>query len=320
MLRLLAGELIFSALSGSPGGFAGRLRLRCFLPPWFLLGTLRVARRNPRRGAEPTNCLPSQSGRQRARPQQAPVSTFLFAFLQRSGSEVDLHPDMRCSFCSVLFYSGAAKPADAIPSEEEVKELLIECAVRDGFPLTFVESPRLRALFRPEIKIPSANTLKRMIIKRYKEENEQIADQLRTAGSKVSVTLDCWTSPNTKSFMGITAHYIVNGILQSLALACAPLGGKHSGENLREVFVAKCDQFGLFPNLLGVTTDNASNIDKLLDLFAGDCQCRDITFNKQEQHVRCFAHVVNLAVQTFLRELKAGTSGDNGSPDGDAVA
>jgi len=95
------------------------------------------------------------------------------------------------------------------------------------------------------------------------------------------------------------------------------------GENLCAAFVAACEKFNTLPKLLGVTTtDNASNIDTLLNCFESTCG-RDI-FDKKEQHVRCVAHVVNLAVQALLRELKieapdgAGLCSDEDeSKDGD---
>jgi hypothetical protein len=60
-----------------------------------------------------------------------------------------------------------------------------------------------------------------------------------------------------------------------------------------------------------VTSDNAANMDKLLLLFEGACRDRDVLFDKNEQHVRCVLHVLNLSVQILLRELKAE------APDGD---
>jgi hypothetical protein len=51
---------------------------------------------------------------------------------------------------------------------------------------------------------------------------------------------------------------------------------------------------------MGITTDNASNIDNLLVCFEGVCESRGIEFDKKKQHVRCMAHIVNLAVQALL--------------------
>ncbi|CAB5195836.1 unnamed protein product [Rhizophagus irregularis] len=53
-----------------------------------------------------------------------------------------------------------------------------------------------------------------------------------------------------------------------------------------------------------ITTNNASNNDTMfsyLELWAKD---NDIDFSENNQQCRCFAHVVNLAVQAALKELK----------------
>ena len=193
--------------------------------------------------------------------------------------------------------------------------------VCEGLPLTFIESPRVRAILRPEIGALSATTLKSMIMDRYREKDKRIAERLRKMGSKVSVALDCWTSHDNKAFMGITGHYVDdNWTSRSLVLACTPLAGRHTGENLCPAFVAKCEQFGLLHKLLCVTTDNASNLTRFLAHFAGVCQSKGITFNEKKQHVRCLAHVINLAVQILLRKLGTGALDDDCSPDGDTVA
>jgi hypothetical protein len=74
--------------------------------------------------------------------------------------------------------------------------------------------------------------------------------------------------------------------------------------------------------LLGVTTDNAANNNTLLACLERVCHDRGIVFDKSEQHVRCVAHVVNLAVQALLRELGTDASDGESSPnsgDSDAV-
>jgi hypothetical protein len=102
--------------------------------------------------------------------------------------------------------------------------------------------------------------------------------------------------------MGITVHYIDGAwVLHSLVLAFVPLHTLHTGKALCEVLVAACEQFNILPKILGITTDNAGNIGKLLECFEEACLERGVTFNKGEQHVRCVAHITNLGVQALLR-------------------
>jgi hypothetical protein len=141
------------------------------------------------------------------------------------------------------------------------------------------------------------------------------------AGSKISLTLDCWTSPHIKAFLGITAHYIdANWVPQSLLLALVPLYGEHTAVNLCDTFVTACDDFGILDHILGITTDNAANIDSFLSCLEQSCRIRDIAFDKQQQHVRCAAHIVNLAVQALLRKLGSEAAAETqASPDDEAT-
>jgi hypothetical protein len=208
-------------------------------------------------------------------------------------------------------------------SPEEFKRRLVKWVVLDDQPFSAVESPRvwsLFSLFTADVSFPSADTIKREIMKCYQEEEVRIRGRLRAAGSKISVTLDCWTSPNVKAFLGITGHYIDNNwTSHSLILAFAPLLGRHSGEDLCEAFTTACDRLEILPKLLGVTTDNASNNDNFLFRFEGVCKSRDIVFDKKEQHMRCIAHVTNLAVQALLRKLRAEVSEADLDNDNDSA-
>jgi len=76
----------------------------------------------------------------------------------------------------------------------------------------------------------------------------------------------------------------------------------------------------LLPRLLGITTDNASNIDKLLDCLEGTCRTRGIypvlQGGEEEQHVRCImAHVTNLGAQALLGKLSAAVEDADLSPE-----
>lgn len=212
--------------------------------------------------------------------------------------------------CNSIFLRSAKLATTKAPlSPEEFRKHLVRWVVRSDQPFTAVEDEDFRSLLsrpKPDIAVPSADTIKNEIMKTYEEKKACIGDQLRNAGSKISLTLDCWTSPNAKAFLGITAHYIDDvWVPRSLVLDFVPLDSQHAGEDLCEALVATCEQFGILPKLLGIATDNAANISKLLVCFESACLDLDrgVTFDKKEQHVRCVAHITNLAVQALLREL-----------------
>ena len=59
--------------------------------------------------------------------------------------------------------------------------------------------------------------------------------------------------------------------------------------------------------IMGITTDNATSNDKFINLLANWAveQEHDISFNKTDNHFRCFAHIINLSVQKALNVLES---------------
>ena len=62
---------------------------------------------------------------------------------------------------------------------------------------------------------------------------------------------------------------------------------------------------------MGVTTDNASNNDTFIRALSNTCAEEGIAFNAENNHVRCLAHVMNLAAQLLLSTLKASAVNEN---------
>ncbi|PKY60469.1 hypothetical protein RhiirA4_301415, partial [Rhizophagus irregularis] len=57
--------------------------------------------------------------------------------------------------------------------------------------------------------------------------------------------------------------------------------------------------------ILSVTMDNASNNVTFLQAVENELSKKFIDFNSKDKHVRCLAHVMNLAAQQALITLKA---------------
>lgn len=55
--------------------------------------------------------------------------------------------------------------------------------------------------------------------------------------------------------------------------------------------------------MLGVTTDNATNMDSMFNCLDVYCADEGITFSSENQRVRCLAHIINLAAQIILKAL-----------------
>src|SRR5579871_1761297 len=64
----------------------------------------------------------------------------------------------------------------------------------------------LLCLLKPDIKIPTADTIKNNIMKIFINKRERIKKELQKAPGKISFTLDIWTSSNHLAILGINAY------------------------------------------------------------------------------------------------------------------
>ncbi|GES98122.1 zinc finger BED domain-containing protein DAYSLEEPER-like [Rhizophagus clarus] len=127
--------------------------------------------------------------------------------------------------------------------------------------------------------IPSSDTIHNDIIKIFNDEKEFLKNKLQKLSEKISLTLDRWTSKNQISFLGITIHWITDD-------------WKFNSTVLD------------FSHLEGISTDNASNMDKMFNKFEYICNYEGIKFDANNQRVHCLAQIINLAVQNILKALK----------------
>lgn len=183
-------------------------------------------------------------------------------------------------------------------------------------PFSFFDDKDTQDYFRmidPNIKIPSRFTIRREVGKRFKELQTWVKDQLSKCTSKVSFTIDGWTSIANRSFYGITIHFIDNEWnYQSMVLDFVASHGKHTGYDIAQVFYKSVVEYDLLNKIQGITVDNASANTK----FMLELQKLLPHFDAQNQHFRCMAHVLNLGVQDLMKSLALNSSyEDNDNED-----
>ncbi|UZO12987.1 uncharacterized protein OCT59_004494 [Rhizophagus irregularis] len=64
------------------------------------------------------------------------------------------------------------------------------------------------SLLRKDAFIPSADTIKNYIMTSFNDSQKKVASILQNTSSKISFTIDAWTSSNNFSFLEITAHLV----------------------------------------------------------------------------------------------------------------
>ncbi|XP_024886880.1 zinc finger BED domain-containing protein 4-like [Temnothorax curvispinosus] len=164
---------------------------------------------------------------------------------------------------------------------------------RQSFSMVEDEGFRnLLSIVAPLYTVPCRKT----ITKRTDEKYELLSSIIKTMLSKAEhlcLTTDIWTEPfNTRSYIGITVHYIN---FEAMRLECISLGIKeleksHNAEYISIIISEVLNEWHINADaVVAVITDNASNIAKAM---------RD-TFGHRK-HLGCFAHTLNLAVQDAI--------------------
>ncbi|CAB5383608.1 unnamed protein product [Rhizophagus irregularis] len=113
-------------------------------------------------------------------------------------------------------------------------------------------------------------------------------------------------SINNSEVINTFTHWVTeNWKLKSFLLDFIKLEGLHSGANIKDAFLKSLKNFNIESKILGVTTDNASNNVIFLKAVESDLSQRYIYNDSEDKHVRCLAHIINLAAQQVLTTLKA---------------
>ncbi|XP_017475565.1 PREDICTED: zinc finger BED domain-containing protein 4-like [Rhagoletis zephyria] len=95
----------------------------------------------------------------------------------------------------------------------------------------------------------------------------------------------------TKSFLGVTAHYIENNKIMSRCLETKELDERHTADYIAENLRAICAKFHVETSKITcVVTDNGANMVAAVNSFVG-----------RSSHLSCFAHSFNLVVETVYK-------------------
>src|SRR4051812_12423400 len=177
---------------------------------------------------------------------------------------------------------------------EDFRKLIAHFLITGYQPFTTVEDHGFRRLLqniRPDLSIPSADTMTRFIKKEFGTMHLEVNRKFADISSKLSLTLDCWTSSSMRAFFDITVHWISDWTMHKCVLDFVDINDiSHMGANLANVLQKVIVDSGIQRNILTIVTDNAQNNDTLFL----NIQSMNI------EHVRCFGHILNLIVQEAL--------------------
>jgi hypothetical protein len=184
-----------------------------------------------------------------------------------------------------------------------------------NLPFSNANHSQLRKVFqmlRCSVDIPCGDRLRKDLTIKAEGLRAHIKDMLKKV-RHVSIALDGWTSPNHLAFMAIVAYFITKDWkYESALLAFEQLSGAHIGRSLAEMVDGKAKEFAIQDKMFAITTDNAGNMGTLASHLQDLClQCVEDRQTEYELfHIPCLAHIINLAVQAFLEDIKAGAENE----------
>lgn len=124
------------------------------------------------------------------------------------------------------------------------------------------------------------------------------------------VVLSCYINPQSlchtlADAIAITSHYVdAKFIPHEDLLDFQQVSGSHTGHRLATHLLTVIHKYQIQSKLFCITTDNASNNYKMMKELSKLLLHHDgIVWNGTRNHVPCLAHVLNLAVKAFLREI-----------------
>ncbi|KAJ9480686.1 hypothetical protein VN97_g12853 [Penicillium thymicola] len=214
--------------------------------------------------------------------------------------------------------SDAAEKRPAPTFTQQVwEQMLLDLITTSNLPFLFVEHQKFRDLFSfarlaPEPpSFPSRKVIRerlRGFVLQYQQETLQTLP----SGAKLSLALDCWTSPFQDAFMAITGYFLdKEWEYREVLLGFEPLSGTHSGVNLGKIVLQILQKHQITDRVLAVTTDNASNNKTLITAINDSIHELQLKTDSTIIQVPCLAHVIQLSLVELLGKIKASPKNDN---------
>ncbi|CAI6009744.1 unnamed protein product [Closterium sp. NIES-65] len=149
-------------------------------------------------------------------------------------------------------------------------------------------------------------TLARQLMRLAKLAQERLKAELHAEGvGTVAMTHDIWTGADHRAYMAVTGHCLTADFeLRQVTLDFRVLPAEHTAEKIVEVLEDVVRDWELEGRTIAVTTDNASsNVAAMEYLCRGGAGDRQPRMFSSGLHVRCLAHICNLAVQLALKKV-----------------
>ncbi|KAL4152780.1 hypothetical protein QTP88_000613 [Uroleucon formosanum] len=182
----------------------------------------------------------------------------------------------------------------SVDGQKKLDTALIKLFIKDLQPFSVVEDTGFKEfvnMLNPSYKIPNRHTISKTLIPAaYEKCVNEVQSMILNELDKACLTTDCWTTRDNKSYIVITIHFINNNFnIKSILLSCHSFSENHTSENLSGQISKTLNLWDLKEKIVFAVSDNAYNKQNALGQL-------------QFKHLSCFAHTLNLIVQSALKK------------------
>ncbi|XP_045462939.1 E3 SUMO-protein ligase ZBED1-like [Harmonia axyridis] len=169
----------------------------------------------------------------------------------------------------------------------------------DNRPFSTVEGRGFKKLMKtvcPLYKLPSREYFKSNIDLKY-DIMHSVYKQKMSEIEHFCLTMDIWSEMMTgRSFLGVTAHFIHKTRRNSISLDVKELCDRHNAAYISEQLKIILNSWDINEKkVVAIVTDNGANMVAAVRLMEGN------------QHIPCFAHIINLIAETPLSNPQIST-------------
>src|SRR6266540_921067 len=134
-----------------------------------------------------------------------------------------------------------------------------------------------------------------MIIQKFTEAQVQINNYLQLSNSKISLTIDMWTSISALGILAVTVHFINdNWMFEHFVLDVLYLSSPHNAIIIKNAIIEIVNNLNIANRLIEITSDNEAKMIAATKKIGIELDLQGF------QHYRCAAHILNLVVEAAL--------------------
>ncbi|KNE97968.1 hypothetical protein PSTG_08645 [Puccinia striiformis f. sp. tritici PST-78] len=192
---------------------------------------------------------------------------------------------------------------------KEVPQLCAVWCAEAARPFSALVDASHKAILHPTVikYLPTRKAVSKDIHKLYSAIQEQYRVELQAHKGALYLGADVWQSPNGVDILGVVIYRLKERgsgpfELEAMPLDFIRLSRRHTGEYMAESVCLVVEKFGIQDKVHGLVTDNASNNEVMVRELK---RLKWPHFKGKTHWIRCFAHILNLIVQTILRPFGA---------------